>query len=302
METGGVGRMAVVLPTIIFNRKEVAMGYKVEKSIAGDGTECPTTEMIEITDGWWVTRVLTAYREEDEWNLCDDNGPGGRKTVNRTTYLVVGPGPTEEILLSQHRDSRHSYGYKRSSRFSSLLLVGDQPFGAVQQEFEDGQMVGGQYFACARQIHKSELGRRPLIRRPRFAREAPTSDAVVSFSTGRPISTRNRRRGENGWARVAEVAKLARMNPGDMLAAFMPFTDTEHPHLDLLLDREAKDIIGRVIRTKDITRFSADQLNSLRALEPATAWMRKGLALTILYLRYFDYTPAPIAKEPATAV
>lgn len=278
------------------------MGYRVEKSIECDEPGRPTTETIEITDGWWVVWVQTSFSEEEEWNSCDDNDNAmGRVTVNRCSYNIVGPGPTEEILLNRQRDRRHSYGYRRISHNSTLLLVSDQPFGAVRQEFEDGQMVGGQYFVCARQIHKSELGRRPLIQRPRFAREAPMSDAKISFSTRRPISARNQRRGEKGWARVAEVAKLAQMNPGDMLAAFLPFTDIEHPHLDLLMGRKAEEIIGRVIKTKDITRFSADQLDQLRLIEPTTAWMRKGLALTILYLRHFGYTPAPSAKEAVTA-
>lgn len=168
----------------------------------------------------------------------------------------------------------------------------DRPFGAIFERKVNGMREGGLSFVCARQVHKGELGRRPQIERLRFVREIPRQQMPdVSPVTGLAIKARDRKRGKHGWARLSDVAQLADMPAVEMLERFWPFTHCEEPRLDVIIADDEQDLRTKAIIGASIRLTSQDRLTTRCGSDAQVVWIRQGLALTILYLRHFGYTP-----------
>lgn len=261
------------------------------------GGEVETRDVV-IPEHWWVLQVGTHFHEEVtrgnlEWEddevECQESG-----------YKVVGWQQIDRHVLNRvQSDRRWNNGHSRS-RSAMYLLAADEPFGVIREEREDGKLVDGQYFVCARQIHKGELGRRPQIARPKFVREAADHFMGTENRDGQPIAPRNLRRGKKGWARLSEVAKLVGMIPEELIWRYLAFTDCEGPELQVIFGGREK-IAGQKLQPGQITRFNEEQLPALFYHDPTEIWIRQGFALTILYLKHFGYEPV-LPEEKAAAI
>ncbi|MFA5854631.1 MAG: hypothetical protein WC866_06190 [Patescibacteria group bacterium] len=267
------------------------MGYTLEQTVIEMGQE--QKRLIPVEDGKWVVpHVGTGHSSDEEWD--DDHTP---VSSERTTldYTVIGPEPARHVL-NRVGWNNHYHGGKSSRSSCSNALIGDQPFGAILTEKENGRERFGMLFVCARQVHKGELGQRPVINRPRFAREAPVSDAVMSTRTDRPIPRRDRRRGHVGWARLADVAALLGMDTKELVLRYVRFAHAEHAILDVRFVEGFDEIHRKPARAPE--RFSAYALEKLFARDLSTAWIRKGFACTALYLHHLGHIPEPHVNAP----
>ena len=268
------------------------MGYTLEQTVFEMGRE--QKRLIPVEDGKWVVPyVRSGYTDEA---LYDADGMTVWRERSDWSYTVVGSKlPVRHVLESSTKrthDSREHY----SRGSSGTALVSDQPFGAILTTEENGRERFGLHFSCARQVHKGELGQRPVINRPRFAREAPESDAVVSSLTERPIRRRDLRRGKIGWARLADVAALLGMGEKELILRYVRFAHAEHAILDVRFAAGFEEIHGKPAREPE--RFSAYALEKLFARDLSTAWVRKGFACTALYLHHLGHVPEPHVNAP----
>lgn len=272
----------------------MAKRFTVEEYAGQDQSGRPIKRQVAIPDGKWVVHASTAFSKEEMWDDSVEGNP--TCTVEERTRRVVGPEPGQKYALDRRHSRRHWRDGSSVYGSSFCLLVGDQPFGVVLEKKEDGQRVEGLWFSCARQIHKGELGRRPQITRPQFAREAPREDIPeVSNLTGKPIRQRDRRRGKYGWARLADVAALVGMTPEEMVRRYFAFTDAEHPRLQVLFGTR-EQIHGQRIPWDSWTTFYELGLPQLFDCDPSTIWIRQGFANVVLYLHHFGYIP-PLPQE-----
>lgn len=266
----------------------------IVKVFAGlDGCGKKKEREVVVPDGKWV--LPASYYSFIEYE------DGGGEISDCRDYSLIGPAPSERLICDRdHRDQSWDTGWS-SSRSEHALLVGDQPFGAIFEEKRDGMRSGGLYFSCARQVHKGELGRRPQIARPKFAREAPLSTAEVSTLTEKPIPARDRRRGEIGWACVADVARLVNREPQRMMEEFFVFTHAENPALQVLADRAFAEVNGKRVALGSWWNVRESDLPDFFTVHnPSRMWIRKGFAMTILYLNHFGYRGEE--KAPAAVV
>lgn len=251
----------------------------------------------QVEDGLWVAHVTTGHMLLDEWD-DDDTGAQHYSEREEYRYRIIGPEPHDRHVL-EASNSRHTRSGLRSSQGScSIALVGKQSFGAILFTTSDGVEAPGLHFVCSRQVHKGELGRRPEIKRPRFAREAPVSDAEVSFRTERPIRRRDQRRGQVGWARLEEAAQLIGMKPEELVRRYFRFTHAEHPALEV----RWADGFAEINRqpAKPTERFGPSALDALFARGLGKAWIRKGFACTALYLHHLGHVPEPWGQGAST--
>lgn len=272
-------------------------GFTLEqRTDDGEGT----TRLIPVEDGKWIVpHVGTGASNEEEWE--DDGGDDGGygyvmlQQINETsTYKVVGPEPIRHVL-SRFRTSNNWHGGRCSHTSSSSALVGDRPFGVILETSENGRPGIGSVFVCSRQVHKGELGHRPEIVRPRFAREAPETDAVVSHVTGRPIKSRDRRRGHVGWARLTDVAELVGLGVDELVRRYARFAHAVGHALDVRFAERREEIHLQPPRMP--MRFAAYRIEELFMHDLRTAWVRKGFACTVLYLHHFGYVPVPASES-----
>ena len=169
----------------------------------------------------------------------------------------------------------------------------------------NGRSVGGAYFHCARQVHKGELGRRPEIARPAFARQGrgdilyPKEHNAYRAEFGAPpVSRRDMRRGKKGWARLTDVARIVGMSPEEVVSRYFLFTHAEYPMLDVLFRERREDIHCQVLPYDAVERFGSSDVVQRLFCRPdfAHAWIRQGFALTVLYLSRFGHVPDPQAE------
>jgi hypothetical protein len=257
-------------------------GYSLERKVHDGRSE--QTLLIPVEDGKWVVpHVGTSYSYEA---VYDEQGGLLHSERLVSAYVVVGSEPVRHVLA---RSSTRFVAHRGGG--SNNALVGDRPFGVILTEEENGHEQFGLRFVCARQIHKGELGQRPMIVRPRFAREAPASDAVVSSLTERPIRRRDLRRGKIGWARLADVAALLGMDAKELILRYVRFVHAEHAVLDVHFAERFEEIHGKPARQPE--HFSAYALEKLFSRDLDTAWIRKGFACTALYLHHLGHVPEP---------
>lgn len=261
-------------------------GYSLERKVYDGRSE--QTILIPIEDGKWVVPHVGTSRSDEA--VYDEQGGLLHSERLASAYVVVGSEPVRHVLArSSTRFPGHSYSG------SSNALVGDRPFGVILTEEENGHEQFGLRFVCARQVHKGQLGQRPVIARPRFAREAPVSDAVVSTLTERPIRRRDRRRGKVGWTCMTDVAALLGMDAKELILRYVRFAHAEHAVLDVHFAERFEEIHSKPARQPE--RFSAYALEKLFARDLGTAWIRKGFACTALYLHHLGHIPEPHVNE-----
>ncbi len=253
---------------------------------------------VEIPDGKWVAHASISFVHEEEWDLDEEDDLGDHLYVcEEHRHQIVGSAPQGRYVLSRYHNTRHYNNGRSSSGSTDFFLVGDQPFGVIYEEKENGQRTGGLWFSCARQVHKGELGRRPPIQRPQFAREAPPEfPQEISGITGKPIHQRDRKRGKHGWARLADVAALVHMTPEEVARRYFAFTHAEHPALQVLFASQREQIHGQPVPRNSWITFHEHDLPRLFDRNPAEIWIRQGFANVVLYLHHLGHTP-PLPQE-----
>ncbi len=241
--------------------------------------EIPRTNAFEMTkierrehpftvpDGSWVAETLYRWYPNEGWYW---------------SYFIVGPEP-KTIELETGRGSS-----LRSAK--PVLLVGTDPFGIVECRKEGWEMHQGRYFVASRFVHKNgRLGPKPEIEKPEFA---------VEGNYGR----RDHRRNATAWARLTDVARLIGMSPLETVLAHFDFTDREEPRFHVTFAKDRSEIHGKVLTPEQIVTverrkildflgFSMDVAGGLK-----NVWVRKGWAMTVLYLQHFGW------KSPALEV
>jgi hypothetical protein len=275
----------------------MAKQFSVKELVGSDEQGRPVHREVTIPDGKWVLWVSTRSEGSDNYDFESEDV---WSETREDWYLVVGPAPGTRYTLDRSRYSRFwDYGgaYSRSSHY---CLVGDEPFGAIIEVKEDGQRAGGLWFSCARQIHKGELGRRPQIVRPQFARQAPPDMAEVSPLTERAIKARDRKRGKHGWAQLIELAGLVRMDPEELVRRYFDFADAKYGALQVLFAERREQIHGQRVEWNSWQKFREEDLPRLFDRDPSTIWVRQGFSLAVLYLQAFGHIPS-LPQEAAKA-
>ncbi len=243
---------------------------------------------VEIPDGQWIVFASSFISEEVEYR---NENPDLNSSEVRS-YTIVGPAPQMRYIHDRSSNRRdYSNGFHRS-RYGCSWLVGAEPFGIICDKKENGRRVGELWFSCARQVHKGELGRRPVIARPQFARPAfEFSTEKLSPVTGKPFKARDRRRGKEGWARLTDVAELAHLAPKELVRRYFDFADHGGPCLQVLFAARREEIHCQAVRHGSWQTFGLDDLPALFDRDPSTIWIRQGFALAVLYMRSFGYVP-----------
>jgi len=250
-------------------------------------------------DGHWVVPSLTISSHLEDSDGCPEGGQLGWSHEEADEFAVVAEAGAvvKQYKLDEWRDPRGALEDRTVDSGRRLAFASDQPFGVITWKTVDGQRVGGEYFYCARQVHRGELGRRPQIKRPQFARQAPE---FPPFEAG--TRQRDRRRGKVGWARLADVAKLAGMNACEMVERFFPFTDKRQPKLHVLTERDREHIHCQQLLSGAWQTVSFGELPELFGdHDMSRMWIRAGFAATVLYLRSLGYTPDLPNKAEAVA-
>ncbi|MFC1787715.1 hypothetical protein ACFLZY_00650 [Patescibacteria group bacterium] len=268
-----------------------AFQIEVYRDVDQQGRPIKTT--MTIPDGQWV--VLGVYSFSETERSWEDDCEGEEYCYHRSSrFEIVGAEP-RRILMDQSRSNKHYHNDSFSRTSAVYAFVGDEPFGVVTWQIENGA-EGGWYFTCARQIHKGELGRRPEMVRPQFAREAPLvfpdEEGQVSPITGKPIKARDRRRGKTGWARLRDLSYVTDLDPRELVERYFDFTHSEYPALQVLFATSREEIHGQEVKYNSWQTFRADQLDELFEHDLTTIWVRKGWASVVLYLHHFGYQKA----------
>jgi hypothetical protein len=243
-----------------------------------------------VDDEKWLVVTGSDFSSEEHWDEWYNEKQKLCSHTRARKFSVVGPAPEQTVLGGQHQRN-DGHGWAISSRSQTVVLAGDQPFGVISERHEDGQPIGGLYFTCARQVHKGELGRRPKIARPQFAREAPRSVQDISGYTGKPVKARNKRRGKIGWARLTDVARMVELPPEEVVRRFFRFTHAEEPALHALLAEDRDQIHSQKIEYNSWEVFHWENLPALFDRSPETIWVRKGWVMVVLYLHHFGHIP-----------
>jgi hypothetical protein len=240
--------------------------------------------VITVPDGMWVAEAERRYQAD----LIDryEGEIGEFETVNSWEYEVIGTANFKCHVLDHHSHGGYSHGAKSS--WWRSLVVSEQPFGIVRWQTEYNDVMSGRYFICARQIHKGEMGAKPQIKRPKFARQASEP-----YRIGHQKKVR-----QHGWARLTDVATLAGMKPLEMLETYFQFTHAENPSLDVTFGKY-DEIHGQSVPREKIVQYGYDVVRSLDLNDPLV-WVRQGFAVTVLYLRHFGYMPRQVKVGSAS--
>ncbi len=279
--------------------------FRFEELDGSDGRGNRLTRTVEVPDGKWVVSTGSSWFSEGSYGEDDDEG---WSESERTDLVIVGPAPAQHVRERSSCSAPYNGSTYSSSGSSFSTYVGDEPFGIIATTVANGQAAGGAYFHCARQVHKGELGRRPEIARPQFARLSRNYDdeylAWRSEQGHPPVSRRDQRRGHVGWARLTDVARIVRMSPEEVVSRHFLFTHAEHPMLDVLFRERREDIHCQVLPYDAVERFSSSDVGQrlFGRLDFAHAWIRQGFALTVLYLRHFGHVPASRAETEPESV
>jgi hypothetical protein len=234
--------------------------------------------VITVPDGMWVAEVESSdYLEYVERY---DDELGEFESVNSWEYEVIGTNNFKRHILDYHSRGGYSHGYKSS--WARSLIVSDSPFGIVCWQSEYNQDGWGRYFTVARQIHKGDLGTKPQIERPKFARQ---SSEPHGFGHQKKVH-------QHGWARLMDVARLAHMERHEMLRLYFAFTHAECPHLDVIIAQTREAIHSQCIPHNHVLHYGWDKLVEMfDTHNQSDIWIRQGFAVTLLYLRHFGYVP-----------
>ena len=273
------------------------MPYIVTEEYIDEKTGKLCKRPVEVADGLWVAHSSYSFSEEGEW-YYDDRGDRDHywSETNVRTDQVVGPTPERRIQTHSHRYSENYDNSHTASSSRSLVLVGQQPFGLIRRYEFNGQQFGGYWFDCARQVHSGQLGRRPQIARPQFARETYRYHAERPLNCfDKPIRARDARRGKIGWARLVDVAELVGMPPVEVVLRYFLFTDMEQPQLHVVMADDRRQIHGQLVGRDRIEKLAAADLPELFRRPLDHIWVRQGFAMTVLYLHHFGPAPEPIA-------
>jgi hypothetical protein len=241
--------------------------------------------VITVPDGMWVAEVESSdYLEV--FDRYGENDLGEFESVNSREYEVIGVENFKRHTLDCHSRGGYSYGSKSSWSHSLIVSDRDHPFGIVCWQTEYNMVMPGRYFICARQIHKGELGSKPKINRPKFARQA---SEPYRFGHQKKVH-------QHGWARLVDVTRLCCLPAdaaGDLILTYFAFTDAEYPRLDVII-AEREEIHGQPLSHGRIRRLEKDEIGFLRTHELDQIWIRQGFAVTLLMLRHFGYAPVSL--------
>jgi hypothetical protein len=253
-----------------------------------------------VADGKWVLTVGTHFRSEREW---DEEGKDTWSESERTTYSVVGVRREEEVRRIVLERSRRTSPYRAGSSGSwgntLYALVGDQTFGVIITEEENDVMMSFPSFVAARQIHKGELGRFPLVAAPTYVREGrePATWKNEDLPEGvKPWPMRRLKRHHARWAQLSEVAALAGMSHQQLLELFYPFADSRGNGLQAIFAASRDEIHGKIVPWNAVQRFTERDLPRLFERDPASIWVRQGFAKTVLCLKQLGYQPNTTAQ------
>lgn len=264
--------------------------YKIRRWVEAEGRSWAMREEeypFSVRDGAWVLEVSSGYSTQTYYH---DEGEDFRSETQSEASKFEVVGQAQQITLSSHYRSQtdSSNSYRLGGR--DVLLVSSEPFGVISWHEEDGELDGGKYFRPARQIHKGELGRGPEAPMPLFAREAPST--VTEWT-----SPRDRKRGYIGWARLTEVAAVAKLEPHQVILDYWDFVDARgSTKLDVVIAFSRDQIHKKAVSPDIRVRFTRQQVEELVAAGNTQwhdFWIRRGFARTVLMLRYFGYTPQP---------
>lgn len=250
----------------------------------------PVYRDVEISDGRWVIEVAPGDQGGEQ--------PGESFNLTRWSYEIVGPKPTAEHVLRLGYGDYHFEGGMSWHRRIASMLVCDQPFGVIKtvSSTDTGAVSGSSTaFESARQIHKGELGQFPPFPTPRFVREG----RKLNVPEGEIITRTCRRalrRNSTRWARLVEVAAIVGMPHQQLVERFYPFGNTEGHGLPVLFAATPEEIHGKVIPNDSVKRFGEAQFPQLFDRNPATIWVRRGFARTMLCLHHLGYDPNATPK------
>ncbi|MFH1620824.1 MAG: hypothetical protein ABIB04_01935 [Patescibacteria group bacterium] len=267
----------------------MAKQFVIQEYVIRDDRGKKTHRDVVIPDDKWVV-FASSHLSEERW-YADDTCSPDEHSWREGTYTVIGDKPNIRYVLDSYSSRRHYSNGSHCSRSTSYYLVGDVPFGVILEKKEDGERDGGLWFSCARQVHKGELGRRPIITRPQFARETFESIPEISPITEKPIRPRDQKRGKVGWTRLREVAGIAGMKPEELVHRYFDFTDAERPRLCVLFAKDRTEIHCRPVPWRSWQEFSLENLPALFDRDPDTIWIRQGFALAVLYMHSLGYCP-----------
>ena len=141
----------------------------------------------QVADGAWVQKLETC-RCVVRLSLKEE-----------TVVEAVDVHPIGSITTSYPISYHHTASQGQFSELSMRWYVSDEPFGLIRTRREKG-IIHRKSFIPARQVHRGELGQYPQVQMSRFVEHS-----------------RQPHIGERMWARLAEVADLAKLDTLVML-------------------------------------------------------------------------------------
>ncbi len=239
-------------------------------------------EPVVVPDGQWVAEMQTHMHYVTRPDLTREHG---ESTVDRRDFvqkIIGGDGSAKEYLMDR-RESDTIGGFHRRC---DLLAVSPVPFGIVETFFigREEHEQWHRRFWSARQIHKGELGQKPLLpKTPEFFR-TPWKARSDIIGGGSQV------RGWSSWTWLSQVAQIVGMEPYEVLHNFFWFSKTHRIGPDPMLTLDTAEFrAGAALPWETITQqtINSDSVRVHAGYEvfcvPAS-W-----AMTVLYLHHFGW-------------
>lgn len=243
----------------------------------GSGQKEDVFDEAIVPDGFWALRIMEFARiaihsPAEELKRSPKTKPASlepRILRQVRTHHPVGAYPNEmsRFLIRHTIVSRGIHG---NAVTEDVVLIAERPFGIVT-ELEDSERQWGKMFTVARTIKGGRLGRKPEIRTPRFVGECRDDQGKVPK-----------------WARLVDVAGFASMPPDELLQRYILFSDLKDPFLHVAFARSHEEISGKRMSH---TRVDLREAQRLIAETLDRLWVRRGWAMTVLYLVHFGHRP-----------
>ncbi|MFH1620827.1 MAG: hypothetical protein ABIB04_01950 [Patescibacteria group bacterium] len=220
--------------------------------------------------------------EDESWVLEVTEGVSGWVTGRIRRCELVGVSLDSMVSHITAYSARVSFreGYDATQ---TTLYVALKPFGAIIRSSGINGSDLRFRFEPAREIHKGELGQNVPVEMPRFVHE-PGPDQRI-------------------WANLVETARLADMDPLELLQRYYRFDNFDSSRLWLSigdrpgrtfkLERKAPAEYPRVMVPSGLAAYVTDSVGVPRT-EASRLWITGELAASTLYLRHFDYPLQPV--------
>lgn len=221
--------------------------------------------------------------------------PNGKWVMEKT---LLG-GRWSWLVGIGHSELEHVRLFPNGS--SEVLYISDKPFGYVCADEENVDQWaypvevkpnGRKTLVYARQVHKGELGR---------GVRTPTLDYVrqpLASHRGSHMKARERRRGQNGWVKLANLGEMTVGYRPDqqveLILGYWQFSGHEFwqngEHVDQLVDVAFGADYDIKDGTADFMSLTREQFRK-ECSDTSKVWVRRGFAYTILRLQALGVQP-----------